>query len=610
MAASLVAAGRRRRRCRRVSGRGQDGLGLGHLGDALAAVVERGRSARRSSCARRAAACASRARRPRARRGRSSSSTRSSTSSRPAGRLRKAQTAPTLSASAIITPPWSTPTVVHSSGRQASRAGHLVGRGRGQLDAEAGAERHHRHHARRGRGSWARRCRRSWPPLWPDRPPVHDLRGQGRRRRRLASSSDGPGARTVRLVLCGGDEVVGALEPFAVATPWWQDAAGVVEGARAITAWTSPCCASSRPNASGAARRGGRRTSARSSQPTARSLEPWPGDPLAEHPPAPDVGPPGRPGRRPRLGRRHPRRRRDARRGRGRQVRAWNLSSLWQLPIDGGVAWLKVVPPFFAHEGAVIGRSASARRCSPPTGRGCCSPTSPATTSTTPRRRSSGRWSTSSSSCRSGGPGGSTSCSARRAGLAGRRRSPSSSAPTLGGHGRRARAGAPWPPLEPLLDGLAERMARRRRVRHPGLDRPRRLPRRQRAPAPSDRVVVLDWGDSGVGHPAARPRPRPRRTSTRRAPRPSIAAWVAAWRDGRARQRSGPGGAPASHRSPRCARPSSTEASSTTSSRRSTPTTARPGAVDPPRRHWRPSRRSADDATATADVSRGAVTGT
>ena len=36
------------------------------------------------------------------------------------------------------------------------------------------------------------------------------------------------------------------------------------------------------------------------------------------------------------------------------QLRSWNLSSLWRLPTDAGTVWLKAVPPFFAHEGAVI----------------------------------------------------------------------------------------------------------------------------------------------------------------------------------------------------------------------------------------------------------------
>ncbi len=37
-------------------------------------------------------------------------------------------------------------------------------------------------------------------------------------------------------------------------------------------------------------------------------------------------------------------------------MRTWNLSSLWRLPTASRLAWLKVVPPFFAHEGAVLER--------------------------------------------------------------------------------------------------------------------------------------------------------------------------------------------------------------------------------------------------------------
>jgi hypothetical protein len=37
-------------------------------------------------------------------------------------------------------------------------------------------------------------------------------------------------------------------------------------------------------------------------------------------------------------------------------MRTWNLSSVWRIPTTDGAAWLKVVPPFFAHEGAVIER--------------------------------------------------------------------------------------------------------------------------------------------------------------------------------------------------------------------------------------------------------------
>jgi hypothetical protein len=43
------------------------------------------------------------------------------------------------------------------------------------------------------------------------------------------------------------------------------------------------------------------------------------------------------------------------------QVRTWNLSSLWRVPAEGRTAWLKVVPHFFAHEGALLARIAGAR---------------------------------------------------------------------------------------------------------------------------------------------------------------------------------------------------------------------------------------------------------
>ena len=40
--------------------------------------------------------------------------------------------------------------------------------------------------------------------------------------------------------------------------------------------------------------------------------------------------------------------------GRPEQIRTWNLSSLWRLPSSAGTLWLKVVPPFFAHEGRLL----------------------------------------------------------------------------------------------------------------------------------------------------------------------------------------------------------------------------------------------------------------
>lgn len=43
------------------------------------------------------------------------------------------------------------------------------------------------------------------------------------------------------------------------------------------------------------------------------------------------------------------------------QVRTWNLSSLWRVPVEGQAVWLKVVPHFFAHEGALLAAMAGAQ---------------------------------------------------------------------------------------------------------------------------------------------------------------------------------------------------------------------------------------------------------
>src|SRR5262245_2683981 len=49
--------------------------------------------------------------------------------------------------------------------------------------------------------------------------------------------------------------------------------------------------------------------------------------------------------------------RRIERDGPAEQIRSWNLSSIWRLPLaDGTSAWLKVVPPFFGHEGDMLRR--------------------------------------------------------------------------------------------------------------------------------------------------------------------------------------------------------------------------------------------------------------
>ena len=163
--------------------------------------------------------------------------------------------------------------------------------------------------------------------------------------------------RRVTLVLCTGDgSVLGSLPPLEVGLPWWPEARPVVEAARAAHGIdvTLLRLLDGEPTEIGTG--GGRVTylAEVACRPTI-PLAPWrralPDDPLRmtwaiPGGPAADVawadsmlegrGTP--------------------RTGAPRQVRTWNLSSLWRLPIEGGAAWLKVVPPFFAHEGRILER--------------------------------------------------------------------------------------------------------------------------------------------------------------------------------------------------------------------------------------------------------------
>lgn len=168
--------------------------------------------------------------------------------------------------------------------------------------------------------------------------------------------------RAARLVLvdpAGGP--LGVLPPIAVRTPWWPDVAEVVEAVRAaydLGVVVLRLAATDRSEPHGGlvsyvaearlplpARAAAALQRARKADLDALADHPlrmpWarPGGPAADLAWAahtarivdlPRVGPPV-------------------------QVRTWNLSSLWRLPLDDGTsAWLKVVPPFFAHEGAVL----------------------------------------------------------------------------------------------------------------------------------------------------------------------------------------------------------------------------------------------------------------
>jgi hypothetical protein len=166
--------------------------------------------------------------------------------------------------------------------------------------------------------------------------------------------------RVVELVLVDpSGEMIGSLPPLPVATPWWPEAAPVVQAAR--ERYGIEVVLLRLLDAERASPPGGRVTYlaevSASDARRADAARPWPG-PLDDHPlrmpwarpggPAADLGwadgvleDRGTP-----------------RAGPAEQMRTWNLSSLWRLPVERGHVWLKHVPSIFAHEAALLARLA------------------------------------------------------------------------------------------------------------------------------------------------------------------------------------------------------------------------------------------------------------
>src|SRR5436190_5555789 len=164
-----------------------------------------------------------------------------------------------------------------------------------------------------------------------------------------------PPPRVATLVLVDGDGgLLGALPPFRVATPWWQDVEPVVEAVRelhGLEVTILRLLETELPSPQG----GGVTYLAEVGDSRPTTLEPRSAavddDPLRAtwaRPGGPDAD---------LVWAEEALARVDlARAGAPIQVRSWNLSSLWRLPLDRKTAWLKVVPPFFAHEGRVLDR--------------------------------------------------------------------------------------------------------------------------------------------------------------------------------------------------------------------------------------------------------------
>ena len=161
--------------------------------------------------------------------------------------------------------------------------------------------------------------------------------------------------RVAELVLVDGHgAVLGVLAPIEVASPWWNDIGPLLDALQARDGlrptvlrllWTAR---ESQPG-------GAVRYLAEVAEPVpANLLRPWAGS-LPEHPLRQAYARVGGPTADLAWARGVLQAQGLAAEGPPQQIRTWNLSALWRLPTTGGdTAWLKVVPPFFAHEGRVL----------------------------------------------------------------------------------------------------------------------------------------------------------------------------------------------------------------------------------------------------------------
>jgi Ser/Thr protein kinase RdoA (MazF antagonist) len=165
-----------------------------------------------------------------------------------------------------------------------------------------------------------------------------------------------PPARIATIVLAARNgRILGSLPPFEAETPWWQDIGPVVRAVRdrfGLDVTVLRLLETERPSAHGGAVSYLAEVALDAAVP---GLEPWHGT-LTDDPMRRTYARPGGPeadlawaraimastGLLPD--------------GRPEQIRTWNLSSLWRLPTTVGAVWLKVVPPFFDHEGTIIER--------------------------------------------------------------------------------------------------------------------------------------------------------------------------------------------------------------------------------------------------------------
>ncbi|MFT4216195.1 MAG: phosphotransferase [Micropruina sp.] len=158
------------------------------------------------------------------------------------------------------------------------------------------------------------------------------------------------------LLLCAGQTVLGTLPPLPTELPWWPEVWDVCAAAKAR--YGLDVVVLRLLSASVARMPGGTVTYLAEVDPGACAglpLTPWTGaDPLASHPLRQEWARPGGPQEQLRWARGRLASSGIAVTGPATQVKTWNLSAVWRMPTDAGEMWLKVVPDFFAHEGAIM----------------------------------------------------------------------------------------------------------------------------------------------------------------------------------------------------------------------------------------------------------------
>ena len=164
-----------------------------------------------------------------------------------------------------------------------------------------------------------------------------------------------PTQRTARLVLVSDSGAyLGSLPPVAVTTPWWQDIAPVVHAAREQYGVNVVVLRL----LGGKLRQppGGEVTYLAQVdapvQSKALSHEPW--GVLDDQPLRHSYAHPGGPHADVAWARSVLERHGMHMTAPAEQIRTWNLSSVWRLPVGDAYAWLKVVPPFMVREGRLL----------------------------------------------------------------------------------------------------------------------------------------------------------------------------------------------------------------------------------------------------------------